>query len=285
MKKALLLIYLIWGLNWVVMKTANQFFPPIEFVFYRFFFGAIILTIVAAFLRVGLPEKKHWPWICITGILQTSLANCLLQTSMLNLTAGTVSVLNYSSPVWVALMAHFILKDKLTLRKGLGIICSVTGMAILMGIQNSSGSFFAVVLALLSGIVWASSTIIFKLKLTNVNTVQLTTGQMISGAAAVGIYTLIFPQGEIIWNTSSILCIAYNGILASALCFFLWSYVLTRMEAAKAATAILAVPVVGIIGGVLLIGEPLTLNMIVGMAIILTGIYTVVSEKSAKLRK
>ena len=285
MKKALLLIYLIWGLNWVVMKTANQFFPPIEFVFYRFFFGAIILTIVAACLRVGLPEKKYWPWICITGILQTSLGNCLLQTSMLNLTAGTVSVLNYSSPVWVALMANFFLKDRLTLRKGLGIICSITGMAILMGIQNSSGSLFAVILALLSGIVWASSTIIFKLKLTKVNTVQLTTGQMIAGAAAVGIYTLIFPQGEIIWNTSSILCIAYNGILASALAFFLWSYVLTRMEAAKAATAILAVPVVGIIGGVLLIGEPLTLNMIIGMAIILTGIYTVVSENTAKLSK
>ena len=281
MWKALVLIYLVWGMNWVVMKTANGYFPPIQFVAYRFMLGAAVLLIVSLFLRLPLPERKYWPWIFMTGLLQMALNNVAAQVSMMTLGAGLAAVLNYSMPLWVAVMAHFLLGERLTLRKAGGILLSMAGMVVLMGV-SSGGDICAMLIGLLSAVCWAVASIVFKLKLTALNMVQLATWQMVSGALALGVFTWAVPQGPVVWNTAAILCLLYNGVLASALAFFLWSYVLSHMEAGKASVAVLAVPAVGVIGGILFLGEALTPQVMLGMTMILGGIVMVVTAQPTR---
>ena len=158
MAKALCLIYLIWGMNWVVMKTANTFFPPITFVAYRFLFGALVLLSVWFWLHLPLPKKKYWPWIFLTGILQMGLNNIAAQTSMLTLGAGMVSVLNYSMPVFAAVMAHFLLGERLNWRKGAGIVLAIAGMAVLMDV-HAGGDVTAICIGLLSAVFWGLASI------------------------------------------------------------------------------------------------------------------------------
>ena len=278
MAKALCLIYLIWGMNWVVMKTANTFFPPITFVAYRFLFGALVLLSVWFWLHLPLPKKKYWPWIFLTGILQMGLNNIAAQTSMLTLGAGMVSVLNYSMPVFAAVMAHFLLGERLTWRKGAGIVLAIAGMAVLMDV-HAGGDVTAICIGLLSAVFWGLASIFVKLKLSDVNPISLTTWQMVCASLSLLAYTAIVPQGEVIWNTESVLCLIYNGVLASALAFFLWSWILQHIEVSKAAGAVLAVPVVGVVGGILCLGEPMTLHIFFGMIMIMAGIYIVVTHK------
>lgn len=278
MAKALCLIYLIWGMNWVVMKTANTFFPPITFVAYRFLFGALVLLSVWFWLHLPLPKKKYWPWIFLTGILQMGLNNIAAQTSMLTLGAGMVSVLNYSMPVFAAVMAHFLLGERLTWRKGAGIVLAIAGMAVLMDV-HAGGDVTAICIGLLSAVFWGLASIFVKLKLSDVNPISLTTWQMVCASLSLLAYTAIVPQGEVIWNTESVLCLIYNGVLASALAFFLWSWILQHIEVSKASVAVLAVPVVGVVGGILCLGEPMTLHIFFGMLMIMAGIYIVVTHK------
>ncbi len=278
MAKALCLIYLIWGMNWVVMKTANTFFPPITFVAYRFLFGALVLLSVWFWLHLPLPKKKYWPWIFLTGILQMGLNNIAAQTSMLTLGAGMVSVLNYSMPVFAAVMAHFLLGERLTWRKGAGIVLAIVGMAVLMDV-HAGGDVTAICIGLLSAVFWGLASIFVKLKLSDVNPISLTTWQMVCASLSLLAYTAIVPQGEVIWNTESVLCLIYNGVLASALAFFLWSWILQHIEVSKASVAVLAVPVVGVVGGILCLGEPMTLHIFFGMIMIMAGIYIVVTHK------
>lgn len=278
MAKALCLIYLIWGMNWVVMKTANTFFPPITFVAYRFLFGALVLLSVWLWLRLPLPKKKYWPWIFLTGILQMGLNNIAAQTSMLTLGAGMVSVLNYSMPVFAAVMAHFLLGERLTWRKGAGIVLAIAGMTVLMDV-HAGGDVTAICIGLLSAVFWGLASIFVKLKLSDVNPISLTTWQMVCASLSLLAYTAIVPQGEVIWNTESVLCLIYNGVLASALAFFLWSWILQHIEVSKASVAVLAVPVVGVVGGILCLGEPMTLHIFLGMIMIMAGIYIVVTQK------
>ena len=278
MAKALCLIYLIWGMNWVVMKTANTFFPPITFVAYRFLFGALVLLSVWRWLHLPLPKKKYWPWIFLTGILQMGLNNIAAQTSMLTLGAGMVSVLNYSMPVFAAVMAHFLLGERLTWRKGAGIVLAIAGMAVLMDV-HAGGDVTAICIGLLSAVFWGLASIFVKLKLSDVNPISLTTWQMVCASLSLLAYTAIVPQGEVIWNTESVLCLIYNGVLASALAFFLWSWILQHIEVSKASVAVLAVPVVGVVGGILCLGEPMTLHIFFGMLMIMAGIYIVVTNK------
>lgn len=278
MAKALCLIYLIWGMNWVVMKTANTFFPPITFVAYRFLFGALVLLSVWRWLHLPLPKKKYWPWIFLTGILQMGLNNIAAQTSMLTLGAGMVSVLNYSMPVFAAVMAHFLLGERLTWRKGAGIVLAIAGMAVLMDV-HAGGDVTAIFIGLLSAVFWGLASIFVKLKLSDVNPISLTTWQMVCASLSLLVYTTVVPQGEVVWNTESILCLIYNGVLASALAFFLWSWILQHIEVSKASVAVLAVPVVGVVGGILCLGEPMTLHIFFGMLMIMAGIYIVVTHK------
>ena len=278
MTKALCLIYLIWGMNWVVMKTANTFFPPITFVAYRFLFGALVLLSVWRWLHLPLPKKKYWPWIFLTGILQMGLNNIAAQTSMLTLGAGMVSVLNYSMPVFAAVMAHFLLGERLTWRKGAGIVLAIAGMAVLMDV-HAGGDVTAICIGLLSAVFWGLASIFVKLKLSDVNPISLTTWQMVCASLSLLAYTAIVPQGEVVWNTESVLCLIYNGVLASALAFFLWSWILQHIEVSKASVAVLAVPVVGVVGGILCLGEPMTLHIFFGMLMIMAGIYIVVTNK------
>lgn len=278
MAKALCLIYLIWGMNWVVMKTANTFFPPITFVAYRFLFGALVLLSVWFWLHLPLPKKKYWPWIFLTGILQMGLNNIAAQTSMLTLGAGMVSVLNYSMPVFAAVMAHFLLGERLTWRKGAGIVLAIAGMAVLMDV-HAGGDVTAICIGLLSAVFWGLASIFVKLKLSDVNPISLTTWQMVCASLSLLAYTAIVPQGEVVWNTESVLCLIYNGVLASALAFFLWSWILQHIEVSKASVAVLAVPVVGVVGGILCLGEPMTLHIFFGMIMIMAGIYIVVTNK------
>lgn len=278
MAKALCLIYLIWGMNWVVMKTANTFFPPITFVAYRFLFGALVLLSVWFWLHLPLPKKKYWPWIFLTGILQMGLNNIAAQTSMLTLGAGMVSVLNYSMPVFAAVMAHFLLGERLTWRKGAGIVLAIAGMAVLMDV-HAGGDVTAICIGLLSAVFWGLASIFVKLKLSDVNPISLTTWQMVCASLSLLAYTAIVPQGEVVWNTESVLCLIYNGVLASALAFFLWSWILQHIEVSKASVAVLAVPVVGVVGGILCLGEPMTLHIFFGMIMIMAGIYIVVTHK------
>ena len=287
MWKALFLLYGIWGLNWIIMKEAVLYFPPVPFVAYRFTLGAVILLAVTVWLKLPLPPLKYWPWIIITGVLQTALNNVLVQVGMQSLSAGLVAVLNYSMPIWVTIMAHFFLQESLTLRKAAGIAVSTIGLFILMNI-DSLGHTGAILAVLGASVSWAAASIIMKLQARAMirsgekeecSLIQYTTWQMVAGALSLLLYMGLTGSGHIDWNPVSIAYLLYNGILASAFAFFLWNYILSHMEAGKASVTILAVPIVGVVSGIVILGEPMHLTTLLGMLLILSGIYYIVRQK------
>ena len=277
MLRALAVIWLIWGLNWVIMKTANTYFPPILFVTWRFGTGALILLAVAYWRKIPLPDKKFLPWIFLTGVLMIVLNNIAAQVGMLSISAGMAAVLNYTAPLWTAILAHFTLNERLTRLKCFGIFLAILGLYVLMGLQgvDDLGAAFIIILG---AMVMAVANIIVKLKLSKSNMVQLTTWQMVFGALVLVAYSSLVPQGEIHWCLPAVLCVIYNGALASALAFFLWNYVLTHIEASSASIATLVAPIVGVLGGVFILGEPFTVQIVAGIILIFAGILIVVKK-------
>ena len=281
MLRALVVIWLIWGLNWVVMKTANTYFPPILFVTWRFGSGALILLAVAFWRKIPLPDAKFLPFIIVSGILQLTLNNVAAQVGMQTVSAGMACVLNYTAPLWTAIIAHFVLNERLTRTKVFGIFLAIIGLYILMGVQGVD-DLSAAFIIILGAVCAAMAYIIVKSRLSKCDMVQVTTWQMVFGAASLIIYTSLFPQGEINWCLPAVLCVLYNGALASALAFFLMNYVLAHIEASIASIATLVAPVIGVLGGVVFLGEPLTAYIILGMVLIFAGILIVVKKRGAK---
>ncbi|MBQ9441582.1 MAG: EamA family transporter [Selenomonadaceae bacterium] len=274
MFRALSLICLIWGFNFVAMKVAADFFTPELFVTYRFGLGAAVLLAFTYFTKQPLPPKKFWGWIVLTGAFQIAIGAAILQTCFKYLDAGLVSVLNYTMPIWVTILAKFFLNESLTRKKIFGIILSVFGVGILMNV-DISGDFSAMLMALSAAIFWAIGNVIMKAKLSKLNPISLTTWQMTTAAIMLAIYTAIFTDAQATWTFTAVATLLYNAVIASSLAFFLWAYVLENMEAGKASISVLGVPVVGVISGVIFLGEPLTLTMVFGISMVLAGIFLV----------
>lgn len=287
MAKALFILYLIWGFNWVVMKEATLFFPPVLFSCYRFVIGAVVLIGITLWCRMPLPPKRYWPWIIATGLLQIAVNNAAIQIGVTSLGAGLVAVVNYSMPVWMSILAYFILHETLTKRKILGIVLSMVGMYILMDVEIV-GDITGLLLTIGGAIAWAIAAVIVKYQdkvmhrqqqKETCTMIQYTTWQIAAGALFLWVYAMLFEQGQVTWTPMAVSCLAYNGVLASALAFFLWNYILTKMEASKAGVASLGVPVVGVICNVIFMHEAVHWNTAVGMVLILAGIFLIVTQR------
>jgi len=160
------------------MKEALQVFPPVLFTAYRFVLGSIVLLSIAYFKKIPIPQRKDWKWIILGGILQTALFNSAIQIGMQFLSAGLSSVLSYSMPFWLAIMAHFLLGEKLTLRKMAGITMGILGLVALLNVSDG-GAWWAISLTLAGAVAWAFSSVLVKLKLQHCDTLQYTTWQMV----------------------------------------------------------------------------------------------------------
>lgn len=287
MIKALLSLYIIWGFNWVVMKEATLFFPPVLFSYYRFVIGAVVLIGITLWCRMPLPPKRYWPWIIVTGLLQIAVNNAAVQIGVTSLGAGLVAVVNYSMPVWMSILAYFMLHETLTKRKILGIVLSMVGMYVLMNV-DIIGDMTGLLLTIGGAIAWAVAAVIVKYQdkvmhrqqqKETCTMIQYTTWQIAVGALFLWVYAMLFEQGQVTWSPMAVSCLAYNGVLASALAFFLWNYILTKMEASKAGVASLGVPVVGVICNVIFMHEAVHWNTAVGMILILAGIFLIVAQR------
>ncbi len=272
--RVLVLLCTIWGYNFVVMKTANEFFTPELFVTYRFLSGAAVLLAVAFFTKLAPPPRKFWGWIVLAGFFQISAGSIILQNCFKYLDAGLTSVLNYTMPLWVTILAAIFLNEPLTKKKILGEAISIIGIGVLMNV-DISGDFSAMLMAISAAICWAIGNVIMKAKLSALNPISLTTWQMAVSALMLAIYTFAFCEVSATWTPMAVACLLYNGILASALAFILWIFVLQHMQASKASISILGVPVVSVISGVIFLGEPLTISIVVGMLMVLAGIFIV----------
>lgn len=279
MIKVLLLLYLIWGLNWVVMKAANAYFPPLFFVACRFALGASLLLGWQRWRsKRTLPLKELWPWLVLTGILQYAVSNVAAQIGMTEMKAGLAAMLNYTTPLWVALLAHFLLGERLTLWRFGGIMLSFVGIYLLMDGGGGGLSAYAL-LVILGAVAWALAAVIMKRKLLGYDLLEIVAWQMAAGVVFL-LGSLCFTgQGVVIWNFVSVFCLLYNGVLASAIAFLLWAYILKQMEAGVAAISTLIVPIIGIMGGHILLGEEFTPTAIAGMVLTLLSIALVAYNK------
>ncbi|WP_160726036.1 DMT family transporter [Bacillus sp. USDA818B3_A] len=284
MNGMMLFLCIIWGFNFVVMKMGNDVFPPVLFAAYRFLLGAIVLFGLTWFKKIPLPGKRELKWYILCGILQTTYFNIAIQISLNYINAGLTSVLTYSMPLFLSLFAHyFIPGEKLTSTKTVGILIGILGLFLSMDIHFGE-NIWAPILALSSAITWALSSLIFKKKLQGCDTVQFTTWQMGAGAIGLFLYSFSFEQGQSHWSLMAVVYLLYSGILASALAFVIWSNILAKMEASKASISLLIVPVVSTLSGFLFLKESLNAIALLGIILVLLGVWLVNSTGLAHIR-
>lgn len=247
----LIVLPLIWGYNWVVMKRAMDYIGPFEFAAWRFLLGSAVLFGILAALRRPLLIRPLGP-AALVGFFQYAGNMGIVLWALQGGPAGRSALLNYAMPLWVVLIAWPLLKERPSRPQVLALGAATAGIILLFAAKGTQGRHEAAVLALVAGLSWAIGTVLAKRLLSRhqVDPMVLTAWQMLFGGTALAVAAFFVPGRPTQWTAPYfIFAFIWEVLPATALGWFLWTVLLKRVDAGVAGLAVLSAPVVGILAG------------------------------------
>jgi drug/metabolite transporter (DMT)-like permease len=270
---ALVVLSLTWGYTWVIAKQGLAYAPPFVFAAERCLGGALSLLIVLKLL--GRPLKLVAPWQTL-GIGLTQVAGFMVfQTwALVEGGPGKTAVLIFTMPIWTLLLAWPILGERVRGKQWLAAASTLTGLLLIIEPWDMHASLFSKFLGLMAALCWATGTILIKRLRANtpVDLLTLTTWQMLLGAIPLILLSFIVPEPPTQWTMSYIGILGFMSIFSTAMCWWLWIYILDRVPAWEASLSILGTPVVAILASRLTFGEQLKGTEIAGILLIGSGL-------------
>lgn len=279
-------LILLWGISWPIYKLALAYTPPLLFAAMRCVLGGLILTIFIWRTRDQINWRKNWKVYLYTGILNIALFYGFQTVGLQFLPSGLFSVIVYFQPILVGIFAWLLLGESMTLIKIVGLILGFIGI-ISVSAEGFSGevSIFGVVLGLLSALSWALGAIYVKKNANQVDSLWMVAFQCLIGGSLLSILSFSTENWtSITWNSTYILGLAFGSILGIAVSWILYMKVVKMAEASVVATYTFLVPTIAVIIGTIFLGEPFTINLLVGIILIVVSIY-LVNKKSTHLTK
>jgi drug/metabolite transporter (DMT)-like permease len=197
----------------------------------------------------------HAREVLVVGLLQTTATFALATWALKSGAVGKTAVLNYTMPFWVTLLAWPVLGERPSPAQGVALAVGAAGLLLLLQPIGTPG--IPELLAIASGFAWGLGVVVTKRlqSRTRIDTLSLIAWQVLFGGAALALLALAFPGPAADWNRELVFALVYNGVLVSALGWFLWFWALARLDAGLASFGILAVPVLGALFSALLLGE------------------------------
>ena len=270
---ALVVLSLTWGYTWVIAKQGLAYAPPFVFAAERCLGGALSLLIVLKLL--GRPLKLVAPWQTL-GIGLTQVAGFMVfQTwALVEGGPGKTAVLIFTMPIWTLLLAWPILGERVRGKQWLAAASTLTGLLLIIEPWDMHASLFSKFLGLMAALCWAIGTILIKRLRANtpVDLLTLTTWQMLLGAVPLILLSFIVPEPPTQWTMSYIGILGFMSIFSTAMCWWLWIYILDRVPAWEASLSILGTPVVAILASRLTFGEQFKGTEIAGILLIGGGL-------------
>jgi drug/metabolite transporter (DMT)-like permease len=272
---ALALLALIWGYNWIVMKIGLGYVQPFTFSALRTFLGALSLFALLIAMRRSL-RPPPLGYTIVIGLLQTTGFLGLLMWALESGGAGKTSVLTYTMPFWLLLLAWAFLGERLRGVQWPAVALALAGLVLILqpwDLQGSSSSALAVA----AGFCWAASAVVVKKlqKRHEVDVLSLTTWQMLFGSLPLVLVAAITWQGGLEWTAAFVWALVYVVVLGNALASFLWLFGLRHLSAGAAGIATLASPVIGVTAAWIQLGERPTAGEAAGMACIIGALAIV----------
>jgi drug/metabolite transporter (DMT)-like permease len=258
-KLTLVLISLCWGLNWPATKVALDEVTPWTLRLIGYVVGAMFL-----FLLMHMQKRDPSPPVgtmrlhVVVSAILTILAFGLLGSfaQLAGLTSRVVIVV-YSMPVWASVLAFVILGERLNARSMLGLILAIGGLIVLTWPLAAHRVPLALVLALGCALSWAAGTVYLQWARLKGDVVVITAWQLVVCVVLTAVCVVLFEGVPHLWPLSPrvLLALTFHGLIGTATAYLLWFDVVGRVPTATASLGLLFVPVVGIIGSVLLLGE------------------------------
>jgi O-acetylserine/cysteine efflux transporter len=273
-----LFVMLLWGGNFVVAKIGLQYMPPIFFVALRF---AVVAALLVFFVPVPWGRLKA---IAALSVVLGSLHFTLMFNAMRALDAGTASVVIQLQVPFAALLAALVFKDKLGWRSIAGMVLAFAGVLLIAGEPRISGNLPYVGMVVAAAFFFALANIQMK-KLGDVDANSINAWTALFATPQLFLISAVLEQGQIAalqavsWVFLATLF--YQAVIMVIVSYALWYGLLRRYPVGQVVPFMLLLPVLGVLSGAALLGEPITWHTVVGGLLTVAGVGVIVLRRAA----
>jgi drug/metabolite transporter (DMT)-like permease len=292
----MLILYVVWGSTYLGIAIAVETIPAFLMAAARFLLAGLIL-LAWSIAREGrsfvLPSRREWRDSAIVGALLLAGGNGLVAFSEQTLPSGIAALLVGLMPVWVAILGGIFLGDRLPRLAVVGIAIGFVGVGILVGPSAFGGvgalDPVGLVAGLLAPVAWAGGSLFASRRAALPRRplvaagLQMTLGGLVLAVMAVlsGELTTFDPAAV---TRDSLLALAYLTVIGSILAFTVYGWMLRAAPLPLVATYAYVNPVVAVILGWLVLGEPIDARTIVAGAVIIFAVALIVTARSRMQR-
>lgn len=277
---SLIFVAIIWALNFSIIKITLQQIDPFSLNALRYLLAAALLVVAAKRKGFSLRVKKEHFWQLIgIGVIGNLVYQMLFIVGINYTFSANAAVMLGTIPIWVALLSQLFTEEKLTNVKSIGIFVAFIGVTfIIIGGKNTlsfeSASFKGDLITLISAIAWATYTILSKKYLRFYDSTQYSAFMSVVGAILllmVGLPSLIETDFTKI-TLAGYGGILYSGLLSVGLAYLIWNNGIVKIGAVRTAAYQNLVPVLGLLFGVLILKEALSVFQYIGSGFVILGI-------------
>lgn len=286
---ALCWVSFFWGTTWLASKEGVKHMPALQLAGIRQFIGGFLYVAFFLYKKAPWPKGRQWKAIFILSILNFVLSNGLSTWGVKYISSGLGAIIGAIFPLWIVFITVFR-GEKMARLSILGLIVSFGGVCVIF--YDHLADFlkpdfrFGIFLSLIATVTWAFGTLYTKKKAASFNPyfslgLQMLISSFITfaiiGATGTGVNISAIPANS--WWA-----IAYLVIIGSVLTFIAFIYMIQRLPAEINSIYAYINPIVAVLLGAIVSGEPLTMAIAIGGGVTLCGLYLVnYSIRKAKI--
>ena len=274
----LLLLSAIWGASFLFIEMALVALSPASLVFFRVLIGAMTLGFVIMVTRRALPKQaSFWFSTLVMGAINNVIPFTLIAYGQVTITGGMASIINANTAFFGVLVAAiFILNEKLSAHRLIGVIIGVSGVVIVVGPSElsqfdlTSIGQLAVILATLS---YAFASVWGRLKLQGYDSIVTAFATTLSASLILGVYLLVTQSFPVFDVTISLVIVAIGlGMIGTGYAYMIYFRILALAGASNLMLVTIIVPIFAVTLDAIFLSQWVSVREMLGFGIIALGL-------------
>ncbi len=276
------------GFSMLGIEHANSIIK-LQFAGYRFFLAGIYLLVLILVLKKPLSiPKRVLPYLILLGLLQTALQYYLFYNGLANVTGVKGSIISSLGTFFAVILPHFYYQnEKWSSNKMFGLALGFIGIIYVnlsKGSIDSDFSFYGEGFLILGALISAGSSILAKEVSKKVNSLVMTSYQMLIGSSVMILFSWSQTGGNVIQFNTKIMPLFLYLALISAVGFSLWFLLLSHNKVSHISIYRFQIPIWGsILSAIFLPNEKLSMSIFIALLLVCAGIFLVNKPSKQKL--
>ena len=276
---ALVGLALIWGVSFLLIKVAVHDMSPEVLLLFRSASGCLALAVIVRLMGrplLGPGWRTRLGSFAIMAITNAVVPWVAIAWGEERISSGLASILNSTTTLWTAVLIYWVMPSERPSAVNYGgVALGFAGVVILvlpgLAAHGVSGSFFGAMAVVLAALSYAVNALYQRRKMRNVSVFDVSLGQLV--ASALFAIPIALPTlAGVHFRVGSMAAVIALGAGGTGVAYLLFYYVMNSLGAVRAAGVTLLGPVTAVFWGVILLGETLSLTIVIGMVVILAGI-------------